>query len=70
MRKTDRFTALHLSVCAQKLNHAFAVYVYVSYMSCSVYAKTLLSFCVYASFNALMITLSLLRFLTVCELNA
>ncbi len=32
-------------------------------------AKTLLSFCVCASFNALMIAMSLLRFLTVCELN-
>jgi len=69
MRKIDQFTASHLSVCAQKLSRAFAVYVYVLYMSCSVYAKTLLSFYVCVSFNALMITLSLLRFLTVCELN-
>ncbi len=70
MRKIDRFTASRLSVCAQKLSRAFAVYVYVSYMSCNVYAKTLQSFCVYVSFNALMIMLSLLCFSTVCELNA
>jgi len=43
--------------------------VYVSYMNCNMYAKTLLSFCVCASFNASMIALSLLRFSTVYELN-
>ncbi len=69
MRKIDQFTASHLSVYAQKLSRVFAVYVYMSYMSCSVYAKTLLLFCVCASFNALMIALSLSRFSTVCELN-
>jgi len=48
---------------------ALAIYVCMSYMSCSMYAKTLLSFCVYTSFNASMIALLLLRFSTVCELN-
>ncbi len=47
MRKTDQFTASHEHVNAQKLNRAFAVYMYVMYMSCSACAKTLLSFCVY-----------------------
>jgi len=70
MRKTDRFTASRLSVFAQKLNRAFAIYVYMLYMNCSIYAKMLLSFCVCASFNVLMIALLLLRFSTVCELNA
>ncbi len=46
-RKPDRFTASHRCVCAQKLGRAFAVCVCVMYMSCSAYAKTLLSFCVY-----------------------
>jgi len=46
-RKTDRFTASHERVDAQKLNRAFAVCVCVTYMSCSACAKTLLSFCVY-----------------------
>jgi len=31
----------------QKLNHVFAMCVYVMYMSCSVCAKTLLLFCIY-----------------------
>ncbi len=43
----DRFTALHKCVCAQKLSCAFAMYMCVTYMSCSACAKTLLSFCVY-----------------------
>jgi len=46
-RKIDRFTALHRCVYAQKLNHAFAMTVWMSYISCSACAKTLLSFCVY-----------------------
>ncbi len=70
MQKTDRFTASRLSVCAQKLGRAFAVYVYMLYMSRSMYAKTLLFFCVCASFNASTIALLLSRFSTVCELNA
>ena len=70
MRKTDRFTASRLSVCAQKLGRAFAVCVYISYVSRSKYAKTLLFFCVCASFNASTTALLLPRFLTVCELNA
>ncbi len=45
-RKTDRFTASHECVDAQKLSRVFAMYVCVMYMSCSVCAKTLLSFCV------------------------
>jgi len=47
MRKINRFTASHEHVDAQKLSRAFAMYVCVTYMSCSTYAKTLLSFCVY-----------------------
>ncbi len=47
MRKTDRFTVSRERVDAQKLNHAFAVTVWMSYISCSACAKTLLSFCVY-----------------------
>ncbi len=46
-RKTDRFTALHKCVDVQKLSRVFAVYMCMMYMSCSVCAKTLLSFCVY-----------------------
>jgi len=46
-RKIHRFTALHRCVCAQKLNHAFVITVWMSYINCSVCAKTLLSFCVY-----------------------
>jgi len=46
-RKIDRFTASHRCVCAQKLNCAFAMTVWMSYISCSACAKTLLSFCVY-----------------------
>ena len=46
-RKIDRFTALHRCVCAQKLSRVFAMTVWISYISCSVCAKTLLSFCVY-----------------------
>jgi len=45
--ETERFTALHKCVCVQKLSRAFAMTVWVSYISCSVCAKTLLSFCVY-----------------------
>jgi len=44
-RKIDRFTASRLSVCAQKLSRAFAVYVYMSYMSCSMYAAVILCMC-------------------------
>ena len=47
MRKIDWFTASHKHVNVQKLNCAFAVYMYVMYMSCSACAKTLLLFCVY-----------------------
>ncbi len=46
-RKIDRFTASHERVDAQKLSHNFAMYMCVMYMSCSICAKTLLSFCVY-----------------------
>ncbi len=46
-RKTDRFTASREHVNVQKLSRAFAVYVCVMYMSCSMCAKTLLLFCVY-----------------------
>ncbi len=46
-RKIDQFTALHRCVCAQKLSRAFAMTVWMSYISCSVCAKMLLSFCVY-----------------------
>ena len=70
MRKTDRFTALRLSVCAQKLSRAFAMYVYMLYMNHSMYAKTLLFFCVYVSFNASTTVLLLPCFSTVCKLNA
>ncbi len=47
MRKTDWFTASHKRVDVQKLNHVFTMYVCVTYMSCSICAKTLLLFCVY-----------------------
>ncbi len=47
MRKIDRFTASCERVDAQKLSRAFVMYVCVTYMSCSVCTKTLLSFCVY-----------------------
>ncbi len=46
-RKIDRFTASHRCVCVQKLNCAFAMTVWMSYISCSACIKTLLSFCVY-----------------------
>jgi len=46
-RKIDRFTALHRCVCVQKLSRAFAMTVWMSYISCNACAKTLLSFCVY-----------------------
>ncbi len=46
-RKIDRFTASRKRVDVQKLNRAFAMYMCVMYISCSVCAKTLLSFCVY-----------------------
>ena len=46
-RKIDRFITLHKCVYAQKLNHAFAMYMCVMYMSCNACAKTLLLFCVY-----------------------
>ncbi len=46
MRKIDRFTASCERVDVQKLCRAFAIYVCVTYMSCSVCAKTLLSFCI------------------------
>jgi len=47
MRKIDRFTASRKCVDAYKLSRVFAIYVYVMYVSCSVCAKTLLSFCIY-----------------------
>ena len=46
-RKINRFTTLHRCVCAQKLSRAFVMCICVMYMSCSMCAKTLLSFCVY-----------------------
>jgi len=45
--KTDRFTTSHRCVCAQKRSRAFAVTVWMLYISCSACAKTSLSFCVY-----------------------
>ncbi len=47
MRKIDRFTASCKRVDAQKLSRVFIMYVCVMYMSCSICAKMLLSFCVY-----------------------
>ncbi len=47
MRKINWFTTSHERVNVQKLSRAFAVCMCVMYMSCSVCAKTLLSFCVY-----------------------
>ncbi len=47
MRKIDWFAASCKSVDVQKLNHVFAMYVYMMYISCNVCAKMLLSFCVY-----------------------
>ncbi len=41
----------------QKLSCVFAICICMLYMNCSMYAKTLLFFCVYASFNALMTVL-------------
>jgi len=46
-RKIDRFTALHRCVYVQKLSCAFVMTVWMSYISCSVCIKTLLSFYVY-----------------------
>jgi len=46
-RKINRFTALHRCVYAQKLSRAFAMTVWMSYVSCNACAKSLLSFCVY-----------------------
>jgi len=46
-QKIDRFTASRKRVDVQKLSRAFAVYMCVTYMSCSACAKTLLLFCVY-----------------------
>jgi len=46
-RKIDWFTASHKRVDAQKLSRVFVMYICMMYMSCSVCAKTLLSFCVY-----------------------
>ncbi len=46
-RKIDWFIALHRCVCVQKLSHAFAITVWMSYISCNVCAKMLLLFCVY-----------------------
>ncbi len=67
MRKIDRFTASRKRVDAQKLSHAFAMYVCVTYMSCSACAKTLLSFCVYEQrlchvFAVFMIAMHVNRF--------
>ncbi len=47
MRKIDRFTVSRKCVDVQKLTHVFVMCMCVTYMSCSVCAKTLLSFCVY-----------------------
>jgi hypothetical protein len=68
-QKIIRFTVLHMSVDVQKLNHVFAIYMYMLYISCNVCAKTLLLFCVCASFKMQRITLLLLRFSTVYEFN-
>ncbi len=46
-RKIDRFTASCECVDVQKLSRVFAMTVWMSYISCSVCAKTLLLFCVY-----------------------
>ncbi len=46
-RKIDWFTSSHRCVNAQKLSRVFAVIVWMSYISCSTCAKTLLLFCVY-----------------------
>ncbi len=46
-RKIDRFTASCKHVNVQKLSRAFAITVWMSYISCSVCAKMLLLFCVY-----------------------
>jgi len=46
-RKIDQFTASCKRVNVQKLSRAFAMCIYVTYMSCSACAKTLLLFCVY-----------------------
>ncbi len=43
----DWFTALHRCVCMQKLSHVLTMTMWLSYISCSACAKTLLSFCVY-----------------------
>ncbi len=68
-RKIYWFTALHRCVYVQKLSRVFAMTVWMSYTSCSMCTKMLLSFCVYASFNTSMIALLLLRSSTVCKLN-
>ncbi len=47
MGKINQFAASRKSVDVQNLSCVFAVYVCVMYMSCSICAKTLLSFCVY-----------------------
>ncbi len=46
-RKIYWFTALHRCVYVQKLSRVFAMTVWMSYISCSTCAKTLLLFCVY-----------------------
>ncbi len=46
-RKIAWFTSSHRCVNAQKLSRVFAVIVWMSYISCSTCAKTLLLFCVY-----------------------
>ncbi len=47
MQKIDWFTASCKRVDVQKLSRVFAMYMYVTYMSCSACIKTLLLFCVY-----------------------
>ncbi len=47
MQKIDWFTASHNHVNVQKLNHVFAVCMYVTYMSCNACTKMLLLFYVY-----------------------
>jgi len=44
-RKIDWFTASRKHVDVQKLSRVFAIYVYMLYMSCSMYAAVILCMC-------------------------
>ncbi len=57
-RKINWFTASRKRVNVQKLSRVFAMCMCVTYMSCSVCAKTLLSFCVYDFFYFFISSLS------------